>query len=250
MQVFEGATLKRSIKVTDSTYAYTAQDYKADGCNTRSLTFKVRAISANGRTGAWSQVVATNAQIGALQGIKVTEGIGQVFLEYAQPVDADFAGIRVWISTSSLFDLSDELVAYDGRDSLITLARLPNGSAFDPAVTYYLRAAGYDSFGRDGLVASSSLQFKVISMSVADGSITATKIADDSVTTPKLVSGSVTTDKLIANAVTTEKIAAGAVKTNNLDAKAVTAEKMSVTDLSAISAFQLTRPVRVATMSK
>ena len=236
VQVFEGATLKRSIKVTDSTYTYTAQDYKADGCNTRSLTFKVRAISANGRTGAWSQVVATNAQIGALQGIKVTEGIGQVFLEYAQPVDADFAGIRVWISTSSLFDLSDELVAYDGRDSLITLARLPNGSAFDPAVTYYLRAAGYDSFGRDGLVASSSLQFKVISMSVADGSITATKIADDSVTTPKLVSGSVTTDKLIANAVTTEKIAASAVKTNNLDAKAVTAEKIDVTELSALAA--------------
>lgn len=235
VQVLEGATVRRTIKATESTCTYTAQDYKADGCNTRSLTFKVRAISSNGRTGAWSQVVATNAQIGALQGIKVTEGIGQVFLEYAQPVDADFAGIRVWISTSSLFDLSDELVAYDGRDSLITLARLPNGSAFDPAVTYYLRAAGYDSFGRDGLVASSSLQFKVISMSVADGSITATKIADDSVTTQKLVSGSVTTDKLIANAVTTEKIAAGAVKTNNLDAKAVTAEKIDVTELSALA---------------
>ena len=99
-----------------------------------------------------------------------------------------------------------------------------------------MRAAGYDSFGRDGLVASSSLQFKVISMSVADGSITATKIADDSVTTPKLVSGSVTTDKLVANAVTTEKIAASAVKTNNLDAKAVTADKINVTNLSAISA--------------
>ena len=176
----------------------------------------MRAISANGRTGAWSQVVATNAQIGALQGIKVTEGIGQVFLEYAQPVDADFAGIRVWISTSSLFDLSDELVAYDGRDSLITLARLPNGSAFDPAVTYYLRAAGYGSFGRDGLVASSSPKFKVISMSVADGSITSTKIADNSITTPKLVSGSVTTDKLVADS--------------------VTADKINVTNLSAISA--------------
>lgn len=236
VQVYSGSTPVRTVTtVTEGQFVYTTDMLKQDGVTGRNLVFQVRPVSITGNTGAWSQVVATNAQIGALQGIKVTEGIGQVFLEYAQPVDADFAGIRVWISTSSLFDLSDELVAYDGRDSLITLARLPNGSAFDPAVTYYLRAAGYDSFGRDGLVASSSLQFKVISMSVADGSITATKIADDSVTTPKLVSGSVTTDKLIANAVTTEKIAASAVKTNNLDAKAVTADKMSVTELSAVA---------------
>lgn len=237
VQVYSGATLVRTVgTVTEGRFVYTPDMLKQDGVTGRSLVFKVRPVSITGNTGTWSQVVATNSQIGALQGIKVTEGIGQVFLEYAQPVDADFAGIRVWISTSSLFDLSDELVAYDGRDSLITLARLPNGSAFDPAVTYYLRAAGYDSFGRDGLVASSSLQFKVISMSVADGSITATKIADDSVTTPKLVSGSVTTDKLVANSVTADKITANAVTADKIDANAVTADKINVTNLEAVNA--------------
>ena len=229
VQVYSGSTLVRtSSTVTEGQYTYSLDMLKQDGVTGRNLVFKVRPVSITGNTGAWSQVVATNAQVGALQGIQVTEGIGQVFLEYAQPVDADFAGIRVWISTSSLFDLSDELVAYDGRDSLITLARLPNGSAFDPAVTYYLRAAGYDSFGRDGLVASSSLQFKVISMSVADGSITATKIADDSVTTPKLVSGSVTTDKLVANSVTADKISVSNLSALSANLGTVTAGSMNI----------------------
>lgn len=58
------------------------------------------------------------------------------------------------------------------------------------------------------------------------GQITQTQISNGAVSTPQLAAGAVTTNELAANA----------VNTNNLNAGAVTAAKMSVTQLSAITA--------------
>lgn len=164
VQVLEGATVRRTIKATESTCTYTAQDYKADGCNTRSLTFKVRAISANGRTGAWSQVVATNAQIGALQGIKVTSGVTQAFFEYSKPTDADFVGLCIWVDTTANFAPTDANKVFDGNDAVITLSKLGTGAPLVGGQTYYLRAAGYDTFGKDALAISASTAFSIYSV--------------------------------------------------------------------------------------
>ena len=215
VQVLEGATVRRTIKATESTYTYTAQDYKADGCNTRSLTFKVRAISSNGRTGAWSQVVATNAQIGALQGIKITSGVTQAFFEYAKPADSDFAGLCIWVDTTANFTPSDANKVFDGNDAVITLSKLGNGAPLVGGQTYYLRAAGYDTFGKDTLAISASTAFSIYSVTSQVQALQKSQLSADLqapielITAPASTAGSVNariaqeaTDR--ANAVTAE----------------------------------------------
>lgn len=189
VQVLEGATVRRIIKATESTYTYTAQDYMADGCNTRSLTFKVRAISSNGRTGTWSQVIATNAQICGLQGILVEGATEQAFFEYAKPADADFAGVIIWVGTTANFTPSDASKVYDGNDTVITLSKLTNGTKFTAGVTYYLRCAGYDTFGKDALAVSASVAFSVYSVTQMVTDLQATQLNQDLRTEIDKISG-------------------------------------------------------------
>ena len=236
VQVLEGATVRRTIKATESTYTYTAQDYKADGCNTRVLTFKVRAISSNGRAGAWSQVVATNAQIGALQGIAVTPAIKQAYFEYIRPSDTDFSGLIVWIDTVADFIPSDANKAYDGNDTLVILAKLADGTPLSRDTTYYLKCAGYDTFGKDALSVSNSMAFYVYGNVPDADTITETMITDGAISTPKIAAGAISSDKILANAVTAEKIVANGVTTEKLAVGAVKANHIDVNSLSAITA--------------
>ena len=165
VQVYSGSTLVRtSSTVTEGQYTYSLDMLKQDGVTGRNLVFKVRPVSITGNTGAWSQVVATNAQVGALQGIQVTSGVAQAFFEYAKPADSDFAGVCIWVDTTANFAPTDANKVFDGNDAVITLSKLGTGAPLVGGQTYYLRAAGYDTFGKDALAISASTAFSIYSV--------------------------------------------------------------------------------------
>jgi hypothetical protein len=171
VQVYAGApsTLVRAMGgITNPRYVYTAEDMLSDGGPWRDVVFKVRGRSITGNTGQFAQLLAHNAQIGALTGIQIDRGIGAVFFRCTRPTDGDFAGILVWISSDSACPAVDGNLVADATGTVFPIARLADGTPLAGGVTYYLRAAAYDEFGRDGLNLSSVLSVSPYSAAITE----------------------------------------------------------------------------------
>ncbi|MDO5686751.1 MAG: phage tail protein [Neisseria sp.] len=159
-----GKHLRTVAAVADNQYTYTLQDMTADGGQGRHIVFKVRARAITGKTGGWAQIVAQNPQLAALQGIEIEQGLKQAFFKCAEITDDDFAGIVLWASIEPSCPIIDANKIYDGADTFIVINKV-NGAVLEGGTTYYLRAAGYDSFGKDALNISSSIAFTVFEVS-------------------------------------------------------------------------------------
>lgn len=153
--------------IVDNSYTYTQADMKADGGQVRDIVFKIRARAVTGKTGNWSQIAAQNPQLQALQGIAIDSGLKQAFFTCQKPAEEDFAGIIVWVSENAAVPTTDANKVYDGAETFITIAKC-DGKPLEKGKTYYLRAAGYDSFGKDNLKVSISLSFTVYDVSTTD----------------------------------------------------------------------------------
>lgn len=153
--------------ITANGYTYTLADMKADGGQVRNVVFKVRGRAVTGKTGAWAQVVAQNPQLKALTGIQIDSGLRQAFFKCAMPSEEDFAGIVIWVSENQAVPTTDANKAYDGAETFVSITKC-NGKDLQQGKTYYLRAAGYDSFGKDGMRVSNSIAFTVVDVSVTD----------------------------------------------------------------------------------
>ena len=170
VEVYAGNTQKRlrSLSgIVDNSYTYTQADMKADGGQVRDVVFKVRGRAVTGKTGNWAQVAAQNPQLQALQGIEIDSGLRQAFFKCAMPSEEDFAGIVIWVSENQAVPTTDANKAYDGAETFVSIAKC-NGKDLQQGKTYYLRAAGYDSFGKDGMHVSNSIAFTVADVSVTD----------------------------------------------------------------------------------
>ena len=170
VEVYAGNTQKqlRSLSgIVDNSYTYTQADMKADGGQVRDVVFKVRGRAVTGKTGNWAQVAAQNPQLQALQGIEIDSGLRQAFFKCAMPSEEDFAGIVIWVSENQAVPTTDANKAYDGAETFISITKC-NGKDLQQGKTYYLRAAGYDSFGKDGMHVSNSIAFTVTDVSVTD----------------------------------------------------------------------------------
>ena len=155
-------TTKRSVSgLTSGTWTYSGDDARADGGPWRSIAVRVRPVSITGKKGPWKQIVASNPQIGALAGIALTPMLKAISFSCTRPADTDFAGLLIHISATSGFTPSASTLVYDGSDTYVSIGALASGTALAPGVDYYLRAAGYDEFGRDSLTWSSELTFRV-----------------------------------------------------------------------------------------
>lgn len=153
---------KRSVSgLTSGTWTYSGDDARADGGPWRSIAIRVRPVSITGKKGPWKQIVASNPQIGALAGIALTPMLKAISFSCTRPADTDFAGLLIHISATSGFTPSASTLVYDGSDTYVSIGALASGTALAPGVDYYLRAAGYDEFGRDSLTWSSELTFRV-----------------------------------------------------------------------------------------
>ena len=153
--------------IVDNSYTYTQADMKADGGQVRDVVFKVRGRAVTGKAGNWAQIAAQNPQLQALQGISVDSGLKQAFFTCQKPAEEDFAGIIVWVSESVAVPTTDANKVYDGAETFLTVAKC-NGSPLEKGKTYHLRAAGYDSFGKDALKVSNSVAFTVYDVSTTD----------------------------------------------------------------------------------
>lgn len=140
---------------------------KADGGQVRDVVFKVRGRAVTGKTGNWAQVAAQNLQLKPLQGIEIDSGLRQAFFKCAMPSEEDFAGIVIWVSENQAVPTTDANKAYDGAETFISITKC-NGKDLQQGKTYYLRAAGYDSFGKDGMHVSNSIAFTVADVSVTN----------------------------------------------------------------------------------
>ena len=153
--------------IVDNSYTYTQADMRADGGQVRDIVFKVRGRAVTGKTGNWAQIAAQNPQLAALQGIAIDSGLKQAFFTCQKPAEEDFAGIIVWVSENAAVPTTDANKAYDGAETFVTIAKC-NGKPLENGKTYHLRAAGYDSFGKDNLRVSSSVSFTVYDVNTTD----------------------------------------------------------------------------------
>ena len=170
VEVYAGNTQKRlrSLSgIVDNGFTYTQADMKADGGQVRDVVFKVRGRAVTGKTGNWAQVAAQNPQLKPLQGIEIDSGLRQAFFKCVMPSEEDFAGIVIWVSENQAVPTIDTNKAYDGAETFVPIIKC-NGKDLQQGKTYYLRAAGYDSFGKDGMSVSNSIAFTVADVSVTD----------------------------------------------------------------------------------
>ena len=170
VEVYAGNTQKRlrSLSgIVDNGFTYTQADMRADGGQVRDVVFKVRGRAVTGKTGNWAQVAAQNPQLKPLQGIEIDSGLRQAFFKCAMPSEEDFAGIVIWVSENQAVPTIDANKAYDGAETFVSITKC-NGKDLQQGKTYYLRAAGYDSFGKDGMHVSNSIAFTVADVSVTD----------------------------------------------------------------------------------
>ena len=170
VEIYAGNSQRRlrSISgIVDNSYTYTQADMRADGGQVRDVVFKVRGRAVTGKTGNWAQIAAQNPQLQALQGISVDSGLKQAFFTCQKPAEEDFAGIIVWVSENAAVPTIEANKVYDGAETFVTIAKC-NGNPLEKGKTYHLRAAGYDSFGKDGLKVSNSVAFTVYDVSTTD----------------------------------------------------------------------------------
>lgn len=170
VEIYAGNSQRRLRTVSgivDNSYTYTQADMRADGGQVRDVVFKVRGRAVTGKTGNWAQIAAQNPQLAALQGIAVDSGLKQAFFTCQKPAEEDFAGIIVWVSENAAVPTIDANKVYDGAETFVTIAKC-NGKPLEKGKTYHLRAAGYDSFGKDALKISNSVAFTVYDVSTTD----------------------------------------------------------------------------------
>lgn len=253
-------------------FDYSAADMRTDGGPWRTVVFKVKALGKFGTSSRnWTQIIVSNPQIGPLQGIQIDAGIRTGYFQCAAPVDGDFSGIMVWLGTSADFVAGDENLVYDGSDCFVTINALTNGGPLAGGTTYFVRAAGYDTFGRDNLSISPSIAFAPLANAPDANTISGGMIKDGALEVAKFAQGiepvgivvnlntglysgtktvfnqadgklyrwdgvayskAVTAGDLSADAVIAGTVAAGAINTRELAAGAVTTAKMTVGDMS------------------
>lgn len=148
VQVWAAGTLRRTVSDIETlSFDYTHEMARADGGPWRTYTIRVVAVGT-GQSDTWAELAdVTNAQVGQLNNITLVAGIRNITLNCDAPTNTpDFAGIKVWISTTDGFTPDAVTLAYTGPD---TSVYLPINS--ETAGTWYVRVAGYDVWGVDSL---------------------------------------------------------------------------------------------------
>lgn len=173
-----GNKLRRVEYAAGNTYTYTYEKNLEDGAVTRDLRVEIRMRDVFNNLGDPAILTADNPppQVTGLGANPTYDAVG---LAWTLAPDADFAGTMLWLSTdpANLQDITSDVAAqflvYDGPDSTCTVY----GLMFD--TVYYVRAAGYDVFGKIDLTPTPVISFKTPTFDVnaiADGVIGESKL--------------------------------------------------------------------------
>lgn len=159
----------KTVTSVEPRFTYSAEDARLDGGPWRSITFAVRAVNLEGQSATAASITLTNPAPAALTGLSLQSSLDIAILNFTPPPDPDYVGVMVWASTTSGFTPGPANLVYEGRDTSVVI-RLAN-----PALTYYVRAAAYDTFGKDALNLSSELS---VTGSMIEHADLATAVAD------------------------------------------------------------------------
>lgn len=164
VEVWSSGAVKRSANIGNAlSWTYSYDDAVSDGGAFRSYQVRVYSVATSGQSATYASVDFNNSQIGSLANASVIALPMSFWFNYTKPTEPDFAGVMVWISTSPAFIPSDSTLVYDGSETWVTISALTDGSPLVTGTTYYLYAAGYDSFGKDSLTYTGKFTQSVLS---------------------------------------------------------------------------------------
>jgi len=172
---------------------YFYSDNLNDGGPRRGLKVSIKARDVFNRLSNAATAVLTNPVPDVPVLIAATPGFSSTLVRYTPPTDSDWEGVYVWISNQSGFTpkypgetvgSNEVLPIYEGSDTTIVLPTAPG-------VTYYMRYAAFDVFGRTGLTLSNQIPFSTPTLRPEDldtippgtptGLVLSTELGDDGV---------------------------------------------------------------------
>lgn len=152
IEVVVSGVVKRSLNVGNTlTYTYTLDDAIADGGPFRAYDFRVYSVANGVKSSTYAFATFGNPQIGPLTNATIEPMPNSLWFRCDLPTEPDFKAIRIWLSNTSGFTPSSSTVVYDGPDNWVNIAADNNGNPLESGVVYYVRAAGYDTYGDDNL---------------------------------------------------------------------------------------------------
>jgi hypothetical protein len=224
LEISVGGVLKRTVNTQLNQYEYTAEDALNDGGPWRTITITAYSVGAS-TVSDGRAITATNPQIASPAGVSATALPSAITISATLPADSDYAGMIIHGSTSSGFIPGPANFIFKGSSNSHTIAGLAAGSPF------YYRVAFYDLFGSDNLNFSSE--------------VSATPLATSGVQIVSTLPAAGTQNGEVVSLSTDLKLyrwnqstSAWVTWTDGSDilASSVTAGKLSVSNLSAITA--------------
>lgn len=148
----------REVTTSDESFTYLYEDNRIDFGGTASRSFKISVLIKD-QFGAASEPVTLTVNNPAPAGAAATfiPGSDQVTVRWTDPTEADYSGMLVYYSTVQGFALGTATVI----DTKANYAIFPA----NPATTYYVRIAPYDTFNKAGLNVSSEYSVTTIASS-------------------------------------------------------------------------------------
>lgn len=164
VEIREGAsatgTLRRTVLTHDPLYVYDWSANATDGLS-RTITVVVKVRTRLGAVSEAAVLFASNPAPALPTAVDLQGGVRTLTMRYVPPNEPDYAGLRLWRSTVSGFTPDDSNLAYDGPDTFIVI----NG---EPGVSYFVRYASYDAFGKTGLILSAEQLVKTVRIDHTD----------------------------------------------------------------------------------
>ena len=164
VEIFANGAVKRSVNVGNTlSYVYSVADAVADGGAFRSYQVRVYSVNLTGQSTTYASANFNNPQIGQLVNASIDPMPNSLWFSATRPTEDDYEGILIWISKTLGFTPTNAELIYEGDITDVTLSAYTDGQPLETGEVYYIRAAAYDTFGKDSLTLTGELAATILS---------------------------------------------------------------------------------------
>jgi hypothetical protein len=164
IEVFSGGSVRRTVNVGNTlSYVYSVSDAAADGGPFRSYVLRVYSVNQTGQSLTFASATFNNPQIGQLQNASIEPMPNSLWFRCDLPTEDDFKSIRVYLSKTPSFTPQTANIVADAPSNWITISADNEGNPLESAQVYYVKAAGYDTFGDDNLTFTAEFSATILS---------------------------------------------------------------------------------------
>ncbi len=143
-------TLRRIEYVTGNSYTYTLEMNTIDGIS-REVDFYVTGIDINGRRSIQPAYIRVDNLVPeAPSNFTAISSGSLIIVNYDPSTELDSSGYRIWVDSTSSFDISDINLKFDGTNTQVIIP--------ESAGTYYVKGGNYDVFGKNNLNISPEIE--------------------------------------------------------------------------------------------